>query len=70
MRPEGRRNSASSPLVLPVRGAGQGDDAAADLRVHGHRHQAVGHAGLQHIAAYFARLSTFGSRESFAATST
>ena len=42
----------------------------SDLRVHGHRHQAVGHAGLQHIAAYFARLSTFVSRESSAATST
>ncbi len=38
-------------LVLPLRGAGQGDEAVPDLRIHGHRDEAVEHEGLEHVAA-------------------
>ena len=38
-------------LVLPVDGAGQGDEAVLDLRVDRRRDEAVEHQRLQHVAA-------------------
>ena len=38
-------------LVVPLHHAGQGDEAVPGLRIDGHRHRALQHQRLQHVAA-------------------